>query len=393
LQKLHTGLENYIRLLPFSKSQVNKFFTRYGTPQYSFEKISSYGLGDEERRKPLFCWMIALNPNSERFLQQSVASSNRPHSYLTMALLYQDFILSLIRARHKKVEREFSNYSFDEKNLLRKIAALKQAYESIGGSITVNKLIAWLKDYYGLDYTTIASEGRKNIFDPALISYFYLSGQDRTDKTVDFIYKRFKEHLLAEYYIESILDYRNRHYLNVGMPSEQTIQHLAGLLEMVTNKDENLKKQSDNFIISLKNQHGKLKETLVENATKIFESEDLVIFLLRDNNNNYKKEWNTISHIPANRYGELWIHRWYSLYTLNSLAPKNKIDKNILSSFIRNTSHNTPSSLKRLTGMDLSGAILFSAILSDAILFSADLTQAINLPIPIDEAKKRGAIV
>jgi hypothetical protein len=107
LQRLHTGLENYIRLLPFNESQVNKFFTRYKTHQYSYEKISSYGLGDEERRKPLFCWMIALNPNSERFLLQSIASSNRSRYYLTMALLYQDFIHSLIRARHKKVEREF----------------------------------------------------------------------------------------------------------------------------------------------------------------------------------------------------------------------------------------------------------------------------------------------
>src|SRR6476646_4619189 len=103
MQKLHTGLKDYIRLLPFKESQVNEFFTRYGIPQYSFEKIGSYGLGDEEKRKPLFCWMIALNPNSERFLQQSVNSfdeSSSRSSCLTMALLYQDFIHSLIRAKY-----------------------------------------------------------------------------------------------------------------------------------------------------------------------------------------------------------------------------------------------------------------------------------------------------
>ena len=41
MQKLHTGLKNYIRLLPFNQSQVNEFFTRYGTPQYNFEKIAA----------------------------------------------------------------------------------------------------------------------------------------------------------------------------------------------------------------------------------------------------------------------------------------------------------------------------------------------------------------
>lgn len=377
--------------------------------------------------------MIALNPNSERFLSQSVTSSSRPHSYLAMVLLYQDFIHSLIRARHRKVEMEFSEYYSDEKNLLRKIAALKKAYESIGGSITVNKLIDNLKEYYGLDYTTAASEERKNIFDPAMISYFYLSGQSTRNKTVDFIHKSFKEHLLAEYYIESMLDYNNRHYLNVGMLSDQTLQHLAGLLELVTNEDENLKEQTDNFIMSLKNQHGKtLKETLIDNATKIFESEEIVIFQIREDNNNYKKGWNTVSHIPSNKYRELWIHRWLSLYIWNFLA-QNKINKNILSNFILFTSHNTPSSLKRLTGMDLSGASLscvnFShadlprahlsyadlsranlsyadlynadlsrANLSRANLYNADLSRAkftavINLPIPIDKAREHGAII
>jgi len=383
-QKLHTGLKNYIRLLPFNESQVNEFFTEYGTPQYSFKTISSYGLGDEEKRKPLFCWMIALNPNSERFLPQSVTSSiNKSRSYLTMALLYQDFIHSLIRAKYRKAAEEFSEYYSEEKNLLRKIAALKQAYESIGDILTVNKLIVGLGDYYGLDYNTIASEERKNIFDPAMISYFYLSGKTTRDKTVDFIHKSFKEHLLAEYYIESMLDYNNRHYLNVGMPSDQTINHLTGLLEIVLNEDEHLRKQTDNFIISLKNQHDKtLKESLVENATKIFESEEIVIFQPNKkkdiNRKNDGMGWDTI-YTPAMKYRELWIHRWLSLYILNSLAPKNKIDKTILANFITNTSHTVPSSLKRLTNVDLSesdlsGADLHKANLSEGIFKGTDLS-------------------
>jgi hypothetical protein len=165
-------------------------------------------------------------------------------------------------------------------------------------------LIAGLRDYYGLDYANLSSEERKEIFDPVLISYFYLSGQKKRDKTIDFIHKSFKEHLLAEYYIESVLDYSNRHYLNVGMPSDQTIQHLTGLLEIVNNEDEN-QEQIDSFIISLKNQHEKiLKKTLVENTTKIFESEEIVIFQLIEDNNKKNDDtgWNTM-HIPINKYG------------------------------------------------------------------------------------------
>ncbi len=391
MQKLHTGLKNYIRLLPFNPSQVNEFFRLYGTPQYSFEKISSHGLGDGEKRKPMFCWMIALNPNSEQFLQQSVTSSNQSPSYpsyLTMALLYQDFIHSLIRAKYKEVAKEFLEYYSDEKSLLRKIAALKQAYESIGEKLTVNKLIAGLKDFYGLDYSNEDSKERKNIFDLALTSYFYLSGQKTRDKTIDFIHKSFKEHLLAEYYIESLLDYNNRHYLNVGMPSDQTMHHLAGLLEIVINEDEHIGKQTDNFIMSLKNQHDKiLKKTLVENTTKIFESEEIVVF----HSKRYDKmEWN-ILHIPSNKYRELLIHRWLSLYILNYLEPKNKVDTKTLSNFITNASHTIPCYLKRLIEADLSGADLSGADLSGADLSGADLSGADLSRATLSRAKLSGA--
>jgi hypothetical protein len=375
IQNLHTGLKKYIRLLPFNQSQVTEFFTRYGMPQYSFEKLGNYGLGDEEKRKPLFCWMIALNPNSERFLQQFVTSSNQ-RSYLTMALLYQDFIHSLIRAKYKEVAKEFFEYYSDEKKLLRKIAALKQACESIEDILTVNKVIEGLREYYGMDYSKEDSEERKNIFDLVLTSYFYLSGKKTRDKTIDFIHKSFKEHLLAEYYIESVLDYDNRHYLNVGMPSNQTIQHLEGLLEIVSNEDENLAEQTDNFIMSLKNQqhqHGKtLKEILVDNARRIFESEEMIVFHSKRND---KMGWNII-HIPSNKYRDLWIHRWLSLYILNTLASEQKIDKKILSNLIDNTSHITPHYLKRLVNANLSNANLSNANLSNANLSCAKNSDA-----------------
>jgi hypothetical protein len=192
------------------------------------------------------------------------------------------------------------------------------------------------------------------------------------------------------------------------MPSNQTIQHLEGLLEIVSNEDENLAEQTDNFIMSLKNQqhqHGKtLKEILVDNARRIFESEEMIVFHSKRND---KMGWNII-HIPSNKYRDLWIHRWLSLYILNTLASEQKIDKKILSNLIDNTSHITPHYLKRLVNANLSNANLSNANLSKADLSCAknsdadlsyanlsgsNLSKVFYLPISRNEAKKRGAII
>jgi hypothetical protein len=78
-------------------------------------------------------------------------------------------------------------------------------------------------------------------------------------------------------------------------------------------------------------------------------------------------------HLYDTGYKDLWIHKWLSLYILNFLVPKTKIDKKILSNFISNASNATPDYLKRLS--------------------DANLYNAINLPISIDEAKGRGSFI
>jgi hypothetical protein len=88
-------------------------------------------------------------------------------------------------------------------------------------------------------------------------------------------------------------------------------------------------------------------------------------------------------HLYDTGYKDLWIHKWLSLYILNFLVPKTKIDKKILSNFISNASNATPDYLKRL-----SDANLYNADLSNANLYNA-----INLPISIDEAKGRGSFI
>jgi len=100
------------------------------------------------------------------------------------------------------------------------------------------------------------------------------------------------------------------------MPSNQTINHLTGLLEIVNNENVFLKEdeleQKDNFITSLKNkqqQYGKtLKEILIENALEIFETEEIVIFAPQrkevDNKKSDRIRWITL-HISDTIYKNL----------------------------------------------------------------------------------------
>jgi hypothetical protein len=107
---LRAGLKTYIRLLPFSKNQVDDFFRKSKLPQYSFERFEMYNLVSDrgekntlsdEMRKPLFCWMFALMVNSKPDNARILESSDNPQ--LTLALIYQEFIHSVIRGKYKGV--------------------------------------------------------------------------------------------------------------------------------------------------------------------------------------------------------------------------------------------------------------------------------------------------
>jgi hypothetical protein len=126
-EDLRAGLKTYIRLLPFSKNQVDDFFRKSKLPQYSFERFEMYNLVSDrgekntlsdEMRKPLFCWMFALMVNSKPDNARILESSDNPQ--LTLALIYQEFIHSVIRGKYKGVAEEyFYTESYPEqKNLL-----------------------------------------------------------------------------------------------------------------------------------------------------------------------------------------------------------------------------------------------------------------------------------
>ncbi|MFZ0512290.1 MAG: hypothetical protein WAM14_11840 [Candidatus Nitrosopolaris sp.] len=90
----------------------------------------------------------------------------------------------------------------------------------------------------GLKYYDISYD--EATLKPILTSYFYLQSTTVLDMSMDFIHKSFREYFLAEYYLESILNDK-RHYLNVGLPSRETILFLDGLLELLSDNKKKLK--------------------------------------------------------------------------------------------------------------------------------------------------------
>jgi uncharacterized protein YjbI with pentapeptide repeats len=381
------GLKTYLRLLPFSKNQVDDFFRKSKLPQYSFERFKMYdpvreGYGGIQKntlgaeiRKPLFCWMFALMVNSDSDNARIIEDATTTDLQLRTALIYQEFIHSIIKGKHEESAKEYfykQRYP-EEKNLLRKIAALKQKYKP--DTLKESLLATGLRDYYGLNYNK--EDLRRN---PIVTSYFYLKGTTTTDKTVGFIHKSFMEHLLAEYYIESTALGHDiaKYYLNiVGIPSAETIQHLSGLLALVNSENVSFNKQLGTFVASLQQRsRSDLRSSLITSAKRIFEAEEIIV-LQRDKLDQDRNKILLATRVPPHRYSYLWIHRWIALYILNTLAPDEcNFDKQMLSEFIVYAPQYSPRFLRRLVKVNLTQANLLQVNLSAADLTGANLSGA-----------------
>jgi hypothetical protein len=205
---LKFGISSYIRLLPFNDDQVDEFFRKYGLPELNHQSLEGYKLNSQEISKPLFCWMFATMINSKFYDHSLSRESSNPK--MTKALIYKGFIHSIIRGKHRSgaIELSLTQFYDDEKRILRKVAALLQMNEP--KILTASMVKEQLKYYFGEKYSE--KKLQEQIIEPILTSYFYLQGQTTTDKRVDFIHKSFREFLLAEYYIESIIS-NKKHYL------------------------------------------------------------------------------------------------------------------------------------------------------------------------------------
>jgi hypothetical protein len=173
---------------------------------------------------------------------------------MSRALIYQGFIHSIIRGKDKDKASDYhwtQYHSGEEKRTLRKIAALRQMH----GPLTKDEIISGL-DNYDISY----KEATQDVLDPILTSYFRTT---MDDMSLDFIHKSFREYFLAEYYLESVLNGKG-HYLNVGIPSPETISFLDGLLELLLQTNNEKLTEYANILTKslLSNQQDDIIQTL-----------------------------------------------------------------------------------------------------------------------------------
>ena len=361
------NIENYVRLLPLSEEQVDQLFKKYNPNlDLTFDRcINEYYLNEEVIRNPLFCWMLAyMHANQYEKLEFKKGWSTN----MIRTLLYHSFIHSILLGKYVEEvrsleEKDIKKRIAEEKRLLRLTAALVNLYGEISKSELRDKLSrlgvneSYLNDLFS----------REGFLEYFLTSYFYMQ-----EERIEFIHDSFKEYCLAEYYYESIKEGKWWR-LNVGMPSEETIDFLIGLVEILKNY-ESIESISISPIIKYDDIN-----ILKNNAKQFVESEELLVTNAEITDEEIWK------HIKLTKYDyeHLWLYRWISLSMLKWLDPEEVIVKEKLIRLIILTSHFIPHYLKNLQRVDLSKiswlglkANLSEADLSEASLFGASLSEA-----------------
>jgi hypothetical protein len=253
-----TGLfdtEEYVRLFPFDTSQIDEFFFRYTGKgeNITYLKIKQkYALRIQELGRPLFCWMLAITQSPDLSEYNISIDGNIGSENAKRALIFHQFIHSIVMGKHKSETQTYykllEHYKYDEdieKKVLRKIAALKQIYPNHLTKSLVSELIK----RFGF-----SSEIIEQMLEPILTSYFYIQNESENvsrDELLDFMHESLREYLVAEYYIESLYNDNKQHRLCIGIPSEETIKFLDGLIELLVSDNSSIKKPLSRFTKSL----------------------------------------------------------------------------------------------------------------------------------------------
>ncbi len=137
----------------------------------------------------------------------------------------------------------------------------------------------------------------------------------------------FKEYLLAESYLESII--KDKPYrLNVGVPSKETISFLDGLLQFIAKgEDSYFKRYADRLLESFNDTEfdyekkcqskPSLAVDVIREKSKMYIQDEHIIFQIVDDS--AREIWR-IAQIQTNQYQNLWIHRWISLFVLSRIG-------------------------------------------------------------------------
>jgi uncharacterized protein YjbI with pentapeptide repeats len=309
-------------------------------------------------------------------------------------ILYSTFIHSILEGRYKDSPMEIVK----EKWILRKIAALKMISDEVYEEELSEKL------------QTVVEQKQKEFINLqeiklhiVLTSYFKLNKKGNNKHSVEFLHKSFQEYLLAEYYIESIL-YNEGFRLNIGQPSDVTIEFLVSLLSLIKNHEKkeyekyllriirsvypNKADWSDENIMQIVKV---IRNHLMDNALKIFE-ENKIVFSDFENKTLNSEYWK-IKDVPTySEYYKNFLYKAISLFLIKKLDPKCN-PKSIID-YIKDSYNFSPFlkyfpftnlsgsdlsdanlSYSNLSGSDLSDANLNRANLYHAILFDADLSD------------------
>lgn len=380
----------YVRLLPFTEPQVNLFFRNYDAP-LTYKTVSTFGLHHDEITKPLFAWMLSLiyiDPEYKIEFPENW-SSRRVKSFIYMLFLHY-----VIAGKYRQALQtdKWKHSYINEKGILRQIAALKQS-----GSGDLN--LAEIKRLGKL-------EAINSDLEPILTSYFYVRTDTVRGKVIDFVHETFKEYLLAEYYIESLLEDRV-YSLNVGTPSLETIEFLYGLLELLkevkdggNNNGQNNITNIERYLVSdetsllgsfnKRNKRDEAINQLISSAAKCAETED--IFLTkRKNIIETPEDWIQVQ-INSDDFKNFWIHRWISLSILKILDYSKNIDREKLVNLITYSGGNwIPYYVKNLAHANLSEANLSEANLKGADLSASDLVETHLTGANLKGANLKGA--
>jgi uncharacterized protein YjbI with pentapeptide repeats/nucleoside phosphorylase len=351
--------DGYVRLMPFDSDQVDEFFRKYGV-DLNYWECEKLGLNDEEITKPLFLWILGMILSDPSY---RLEFKPRWSKELRKSLLYYIFIHSIIKGKHKEAQEaeEFKHFYLTEKQLLRYIAALKNMIKELEEE-ALNKA---LKNTYELPQGLTEKQ-----LEPLITSYFYRSSNGMASRRIEFLHKSFQEYLLAEYYYECIKEGKV-HWLNVGMPSEETMLFLKGLVQMLQAKDV------ENILVSIDGENRFImssdRDRILENARKIAEEETLILPSFQTQT---REPW-TIVKLPYDALELAMIHRWIALSVFSWLHRKNEnLDKNKIRGLLLFSSQKVPSYMKNLERINLKGMELQGVNLRGASMRGIDLSRA-----------------
>jgi uncharacterized protein YjbI with pentapeptide repeats len=397
-QELSQFEDEYIRLLPFNMSQVNSFFAKRSS-ELTYKKLQENHLDEEIITKPLILSILikslpVLETDFNRLSEKGILTKDLSKTLIYMEMFYDQYFGKFRNTNRKentnrKQHKNMIGIPYQrERDILRKISY----YSQIKNNLTVKELKDWSKQI----------DIKIEELQPVINTYFLFTKQDEdidedNNKQISFLHQTYKEFLLAEYLIEQYLN-GNTLGLNIGRPSEVTINFFKGFLDLLNSDNKSINKfvigednnNKNTLLYSLdykpksqQNQLKEIKEKMTNIAKESFNN-DLVNLLeiehqdeIRSSfNSNKLKRYQSIQS-EVNKYENLWLHRWLSLITLVYLDKEiiKELENKKFENLILFNSHNVPNYIKYLCYANLSHANLSNANLSHANLSNANLSH------------------